>query len=83
MTSHDIQHAPSTRQENQVGGVKFKRGTRKWFGEDVGGVFGTRDMRKNEIFRINVRTNKVIADVNVFCTIIRSASWGIHEIMKG
>ena len=52
--SHNIQHAPSTRQENQIGAVKFKRGTRKRLGEDVGRVFGTRNVRKNKNFRVYV-----------------------------
>ena len=33
MMRHDLQHAPSTHQETQLGAVEFKDGTRKGFDE--------------------------------------------------
>ena len=62
-SSDNIQQAPSTRQENQIGAVKFKKRTRKGFREDVGRVFGTGNVRENKVFGMNVRTNEMKSNV--------------------
>ena len=59
-------------QENKIGVVKFKKRTRKRFCKNVRWVFGTGNMRKKESFRIYVRTNKMIMNVNMLCTIVRN-----------
>ena len=70
VTSHNLQHAPSTRQETQVGAVKLKDGTRKGFSEDIGAIICTRYMRKSKVLGINVRTNKMKSNVDVFGAIV-------------
>jgi hypothetical protein len=47
VTSYNLQHAPSTRQENQVGAVEKEDEEKAWG-----------NMKNNKHFRINVRTKR-------------------------
>ena len=70
VTSHDFQHAPSTRQQTQVDMVVLKDGMRKRLCKNICRIVRTSDMRKRKKFRIYVRTNEVKANVNVFGAIV-------------
>ena len=50
--------------------MKLKDGTRKGFSEDIGTIICARYMGKSEVFRVNMRTNKMETYVDVFGAIV-------------
>ena len=66
-------------QETQSGAMKLEDGVRKRFSENVCRIICTRNVKKNEIFGSNVRTNKMKSNIYVLGVIVGIAVVGKHD----